>query len=1229
MANKIIKGITVEIGGDTTNLAKALEGVNDKSSKLSKELGDINRLLKMDPGNVDMLAQKQKVLAEAVNNTSSKLETLREAERQVQEQFARGDASAEQVRTLQREILGTEKKLEGYKKAVKETDEELKKLSEAADGAGDDLDEFGKKSDRAKERVKKLADAADEMEKKGKSLEDTLSNIGTNGLTALTGAVAGAIAGLTAAAESTRQYRTEMTKLDTSFTDNGHSSEAARTAYTELQGILGETEQSVEAANHLAKLTDNEKDLATWTGDILPGVFATFGASLPIEGLTEAANETAKVGQVTGPLADAINWATAESEAWSTALSGNDAALKAFEKAVADGETAEDAFNAALATTSTEQERQALITQTLSSLYGEASTKFKETNADVIAANQANEAWTASFAELGAVVEPIITEVKTFGAELMTNIVPVVQALLDNLPTVGVILAGLTASLVSFKIAAFAAKAATEGMTLAQKAAAVAQTLLNAVMNANPIGLIILAITALVAAFVTLWNNCEGFRNFWIGLWENIKKVAASVGDWLKNFFTKTIPNFVNTAVNFFKQLPGKIQTVLTNVISRLTTWASNLVSKAKEAGSKFINNVVNFFKQLPGKIQSALSNVISRVASWASSLAAKGKAAATNLVTAVVNGVKALPQKITTIGKNMVQGLWNGITNAKAWILNKIKSFASSITDGIKSFFGIHSPSTVFRDQVGKMLVEGLAVGVEKNGYKATEAVFDISQAAFDTAKAKATGYADLGKQYVENLKDGVEASKETAVKEMTRLVDEQFAAFKDKNGKVKSEYANVAKDIMSAYSKALDEGIDEAMENVETKITGITEKFQKQLDDILKAKDSLANKLGEGGLFGFDSGKGSVDPFGFGSVTIDDEKFERVILTDFDEKKKAVEKYEELMAKLRNREGVTAWLLDEVSKLNMDEGLKVAEHLLQMTDKEFASYNASLQSYEETRKRVFGQVAVSDLDEEIDTIKKYDELMTALRTREGITDGLMDAVTALNMDEGIMAAEHLLKMTDEDFTALNTKWAEKRAAAKTAAEHFYADQLAALDENFNKELTEALATVPETLKNIGRDSMQGWLDGMYSMLPELNTASANIANGMMDTVRNELDIHSPSRKFAWIGEQIDRGLSQGILANAYSPLQALRQLSAQLVERANNGMNELAVQNLGQTRPAGTTASPLGEGLTDRLDKILTAIEAGKVIALDGDTLVGATVDRFDNALGQRRALAARGAR
>lgn len=252
-----IKGLTVEIGGDTTKLGKALENVNKKSRDLSTELGQVNKLLKMDPGNADLIAQKQQILAEAVENTSKKLNTLKEAEKQVQEQFQRGEVSQDQVRALQREIVATEQKLKGYESAAKEVAEGNDRIAQSAGDAADDMQE----------------------------LNDNMDRVATGGLKALGAAVGAAVTALTAAAEATRDYRMEMGKLDTAFTDNGFSSQAATNAYRDLVGVLGEYDQSVEAANHLAKLTSNEKELATWTGDILPGVFATFGDSLPIEGL--------------------------------------------------------------------------------------------------------------------------------------------------------------------------------------------------------------------------------------------------------------------------------------------------------------------------------------------------------------------------------------------------------------------------------------------------------------------------------------------------------------------------------------------------------------------------------------------------------------------------------------------------------------------------------------------------------------------------------------------------------------------------------------------------------------------------------------------------------------------------------------------------------------------------------------------------------------------------------
>ena len=397
-----IKGLTIEIGGDTTKLGKALENVDSKAKMLSSELGAINRLLKVDPGNYDALAQKQKILADAVQNTREKLDTLKEAERQVQAQFERGEVSEEQVSALRNEIVNTTAKLKSYEKAAQETADAMEQLGKS--DADEAIEETGDEAKASANKLDDFADAADAAEKSGGGMGATLGNIAVAGLKAVGAAVGAAVTGLIAAAESTREYRADMGKLNTAFETAGHSAEAAYNTYAELQGVLGESDQAVEAANHLAKLTTNEQELATWT-NIATGVYATFGDSLPIENLTEAANETAKTGAITGGLADALNWAA----------------------------VSEEEFQKQLDACTTEQERQALITETLNGLYSEAADQYRETNAEVIRANQANEAWTSSLAAIGGAIEPVISSVKLMGAALLSELVPGVTALSDAL----------------------------------------------------------------------------------------------------------------------------------------------------------------------------------------------------------------------------------------------------------------------------------------------------------------------------------------------------------------------------------------------------------------------------------------------------------------------------------------------------------------------------------------------------------------------------------------------------------------------------------------------------------------------------------------------------------------------------------------------------------------------------------------------------------------------------
>lgn len=171
---------------------------------------------------------------------------------------------------------------------------------------------------------------------------------------------------------------------------------------------------------------------------------------------------------------------------------------------------------------------------------------------------------------------------------------------------------------------------------------------------------------------------------------------------------------FVSNAINFIQNLPGRVASFLSNVISNVIGWASNMASNAQRAGSQFLSNVVNFISQLPGRIAGFLSDVIGRLAGWAGEMASAGARGASSMLSAVVNGLASLPGQVAGIGRQIVQGIWSGISGAAGWLASQVRSFASGILDGMKNALGIHSPSRLFRDQVGKYIAQGIGVGFE-----------------------------------------------------------------------------------------------------------------------------------------------------------------------------------------------------------------------------------------------------------------------------------------------------------------------------------------------------------------------------------------------------------------------------------------------------------------------------------------------------------------------------------
>ena len=454
-----------------------------------------------------------------------------------------------------------------------------------------------------------------------------------------------------AAIEGSREYRTEMGKLDTAFVTNGHSSETATKTYRDLQAVLGDTAVSVEAANHLAVLTDNEKDLQTWT-DICTGVYATFGDSLPIEGLTEAANETAKTGILTGGLTDALNWAG----------------------------ISEEAFQKKLDACSNEQERQKLIMDTLNGSYKDASKQYKETNKDILEANKAQERLTGAFAELGRVGEPIMTAIKNKVADMVAVVVPKLESFIqkikdakkwlkDNKDTVDkweAAIVGATTSVGSFLLILkwSAIMSAAKKAILGVRSAVV---LLNTAMKANIIGLIVSLVIGLVAAFVYLWKNNEGFRKFWINLWNKIKSACDAAIKGIKNKF------------NDLKDAVGKVKKWFEDVRKTI----SDKINSAYSSVKKVVDKIKGFFPLSIGKIFSGLKIPKISVSGGKApfGIAGKGKLPSFNVKWNAEGGVLDKPTIFGQMGNTLLGG---GEAGAEA--IAPISVLQDYIRDAVRS---------------------------------------------------------------------------------------------------------------------------------------------------------------------------------------------------------------------------------------------------------------------------------------------------------------------------------------------------------------------------------------------------------------------------------------------------------------------------------------------------------------------------------------------------------------
>lgn len=858
-----IKGITVEIGGNTTPLNDALKEVNKNAKNLQNELGFVEKALKIDPKNVELLTQKQELLTESVSNTAEKLEVLKQAQKKLDADMQAGvEVDAEQYRQLQRQIVFTEDKLEGLTKelqnfgsvgaqqlaAVGNQMQEVggkvtavgKSFSVVSAGAGAMLTGAATQAASLESALNKYIASTGKSIEETEKFEEVLTNIFSKGLGESMEDIAdkmGIVSSLlgdlpTDQLESVVEKSLRLEKIyDMDFKENIRGVDAMMSQFGitadqafELinqgaqQGLNQNqdlTDQIAEYSTYYAKLGFEASDFfnimlsgaqdGAYQIDYLNDAMKEFGIRA-----IDGSDATASAFQALGLNADEMSKAFAQ---------GGDASYNAFNKVVKVLSEIEDPLKrnevgvALFGTKFEDLGESAILSMTA---FGDQFNEFGDT------LDQTSEIMDSG---VGSSFESLTRDIQLLGAELGQVLIPIIQPLVDGLrgmvqgfadmsPTaqkVTVVILGIVTAIGPLLIVVGNIISAVGTiMTFAPKLVTLFNTVktammgLNAVMAANPVGVIIIAITALIAIFVTLYNKCEWFRNGVNAIWDGIKNAFFAAWDAITNFFTVTIPNVFNTVIDFIKNnwqgllllivnpfagafkllydncegfrtfvdnfvqnvkdffvngwnsivtfftesIPNFIVSVknwLTNTYNNIVQFVKDTIARAIEVGSKFVETVITYIKELPSKVWTWLKNTIAKVTTWVSDMKRKGKEAITGLINAVIDGAKSIPSKMLEIGKNIVDGVWRGIQDAKDAFFDKVSGFFSGIVDGVKDSLGIESPSKVFKREVGYWIPAGVAEGIEENA----GVVSDSLNSMLDPSNVALNGFNSQGSMF------------------------------------------------------------------------------------------------------------------------------------------------------------------------------------------------------------------------------------------------------------------------------------------------------------------------------------------------------------------------------------------------------------------------------------------------------------------------------------------------
>lgn len=623
-------GPKIGIDGEA-EFRKQIQQITENIKTLGSELKVVASAADAEGESIDSLSQKNEILGKTINQLEDRLTAQRNMLDRATEKYGEADSRTQK---WQRTVNATETELNQLRSQINKNNTAMDKLSSGTREADDALDDLGSASESA---VGKLS-----------SMTVAMGNLIASGIQAAISAVGNLISSLWNLDEATEEFRRAQGRLNTAFEAAGFSAETAEEAYDGFYGILGDTDTATEASQLLAQLAENEEDVAKWT-EIAAGVSGTFGDSLPIESLIEAANETAKVGEVTGTLADALNWVG----------------------------ISEDEFNEKLAECSSESERNRLIMETLSAQYDDAADAFRRNNAVLIEARENQAAMDRTLANLGSTIANVKNQLTNALGPALRGIVDAFNAILSGEEGGG---ASLGAALQQF----FASIG-----ELAPQVMEVGGQILSGIAQ------------GIVAALPTLLTTgAQIIMQLASGILSAIPQMVSQL--------PQIITEFINYMSSEFPTILQEGTELFNNFVDGLIGAIPDMVAQLPEVITAFVGFITDNLPNILESGVSILTNLIEGIIGAIPDLVA----ALPQIINAIVTGIGDLMGNILDVGRSIVEGIWQGITNAGEWLVGKITGWFDGVVGSVKRFLGINSPSRVFADQVGANMALGVGEG-------------------------------------------------------------------------------------------------------------------------------------------------------------------------------------------------------------------------------------------------------------------------------------------------------------------------------------------------------------------------------------------------------------------------------------------------------------------------------------------------------------------------------------